>query len=357
MAVPITLAAVLQQLVNEVRMDLSPGFTVGLTATIGNPREVDTIENRSAHYLNFFFFNLTPFEFAPDGQPTQPLLMRVHCLVTPFALKEGDDASAGYNDLVLLGEAVRVFHETPVRTISAVDYEGVAHDYHIQAVTYDLAPERLNQIWTTLGGELVYHTSVAYEISLVPVLPGRSYVDSPLAGAVGVDVHADMNAKTAPASGVVATPVVTASDIDTNVEGWSPVVCFVHGGACVTSLSFALGSAELAGFARSVWVAGKPGTEVSFRWDVWEDGSGWRSVDPNHRETIADAKIDPERIGTATLVTVDPPRGTVGEDLLARPGQAVLYAVRTYLRGSDQARIEVRSNPLLLSIYDVGSPP
>ena len=46
-----------------------------------------------------------------------------------------------------------------------------------------------------------------------------------------------------------------------------------------------------------------------------------------------------------------------GESVLARAGQALVYATRSYLRGTDGAELEVRSNPLLVTVYGEESPP
>ena len=357
MSVPTSLASILQGLVDAVRMDLSPGFTVSVSTTIGNPNQVDAIDTRSTHYLNFFFYDLAPSSFDPGMMPSQPLLLRTHCLVTPFALKENDETSVGHNDLVLLGDAIRVFHETPVRQFGVLDHAGVEQTYQIQAHFHPLTPEQMNQIWTILGSDVVYHTSVAYEISLAPVLLSKAHVGSPLTGAIGLDVHGEMEGATAPPSGMVHTPVVTPNIVDTRSESWVPAICFVHQNICVQSLSFALGSAELMDFNRQVWVAGKPGTEVCFFWEVWESGVGWNEIDSGQCVPITQSMIDPEAVEDAQLISLISPVDDAGEPILERAGQAVLYAQRTYLRGSDQTQIKVRSNPLLISIFGTGSPP
>ena len=61
----------------------------------------------------------TGFTFGLD--PGESWLLRLHCLITPFGAAESP-VSSGENDLRLLGEVLRVFHEKPV--LPALDLGG-----------------------------------------------------------------------------------------------------------------------------------------------------------------------------------------------------------------------------------------
>ncbi|MCB1741845.1 MAG: DUF4255 domain-containing protein, partial [Gammaproteobacteria bacterium] len=278
MAAPISLASICDALVKAVRADLDLTFDARVTATIGNPEQVDAIDPRTDHYLNFFFYQFEPYAFDSDTLPGEPLLLRTRCLITPFAIQESEEAGAGYNDLKLLGEVMRIFHQTPVRSFTVLDSEEQPIDYQVQTVFHALGPEQINNLWTTQGGSVAYHPSVAYELALTPVLPSEKSVDSPLVGAVGFDVRGRMDRRVAH-SGVFHTPLVTARRVDTGTEDWAPAICLVHDGQCLESLSLPLGSAELAAFAPVVWVAGEPGSTVRLVWEAWRSTVGWFTLD------------------------------------------------------------------------------
>src|SRR5262245_66647364 len=53
--------------------------------------------------------------------PNQTLWIRVYCIITAFSVDE-DRISAGESDLRLIGEVLRLFHETPV--LAPIDVGG-----------------------------------------------------------------------------------------------------------------------------------------------------------------------------------------------------------------------------------------
>jgi len=355
MAAPISLASICDSLVKAVRADLSLEFQARISPVIGSPQQIDAIDPRNDHYLNFFFYQFEPFEFDSDNLPGEPLLLRTRCLITPFAIQESEEAGAGFNDLKLIGEVIRIFHETPVRMLTVMDANEKPVDYHVQTIFHALGTEQINHLWTTQGGEVAYHPSVAYELALTPVLPRRPDPGSPLVGEVGFDVHAHTDSVPGH-SGIFQLPRVAARSVATQREDWVPAVCWVHAGVCAESLRFPLGSAELAGFAPVVWVAGAPGTEVRFVWEVWRSIGGWTEVAATQTDVVRSSRIDPDDIDADTLSILDVPE-IDGEPLWAHAGQVVLHASRTYVRASDQATLQVRSNPVLLSVFEMGSPP
>jgi hypothetical protein len=60
--------------------------------------------------------------------------------------------------------------------------------------------------------------------------------------------------------------------------------------------------------------------------------------------TASGELLDPAQAATATTEPVVLP-------FTDHPGQAVLYAERNYVRGSDGASLTVRSNPILVNLY------
>jgi hypothetical protein len=314
--------------------------------TVGNPADAAPSEQDADHRINLFFYRFEPIGFGPDRLPGETWQLRAHCLVTPFALLE-DNISAGENDLRLLGEVVRIFHETPERVITVAVYqnggEGVEEQFHIQTVFQPLGLEEINHLWSIQGGDIAYRPSLAYEIALAPVIPRSRAVGSPLVGATGVQVHPHLAASTPTFEGVVQTPVLRPVQVNTQVAQWVPQICFVHQGVCAQALSFQMGSAALAAFVPSVWVAGEVGTQVSLRWELWDSQTGWTPQVSEVSAVIGNTGLDPARVDLAVTHTLALP--------LSEAGQAVLYAVRSFTRQTDGATVAVRSNPLLLSLY------
>ncbi|MBI5936907.1 MAG: DUF4255 domain-containing protein [Betaproteobacteria bacterium] len=306
-----------------------------VTVVLGTPSDTAAGAADSDHRLNLFFFRFEPPGLFPDILPGEVGWLRTFCLITPFAAEEGT-VSAGENDLRLIGEIIRIFHEKPVFMLSVDD-----EDYHIQAMFQPLGLDQLNQLWSTQG-DTVYRPSILYEISLAPIVPSVPAVAAPLAGGLGFEANADIGATTPTRRG--SAPEVSATTPNLALEVWAPAIAFVHQGECAYSFSFALGGAELAAFTPKVWLAGKVGDSVDLRWETWDAGDGWQRVEPATAATIASTGIDPDAASSAGTKTLALP-------FTDHAGQMLLYAERSYIRASDGAVLSVRSNPLLISLY------
>jgi hypothetical protein len=306
--------------------------------TIGSPATAAQAETENQ--INLFFYRIEPAGLFTGDSDGDPWWVRLQCLVTGFGVAE-EKISSGENDLRLLGEVMRLFHEHPVQPALTVEGE----TFRVQAVFLPLSADDLNHIWTTQG-DVCYRPSVVYEFAVIPVVPLERAIESPLAGSIGSETRAAREARTAPFGGEFWLPPVLLSTVDASSEGWAPVICFVSNGQCACSLAFKLGSSALQAFAPRVWVAGDPGASVSLAWQRWTRGSGWQDVAGATVATASTATLDPDNAGGAVLRDVALPPG-----FSAEAGQAVLYAARSYLRSSDQAEITVRSNPLLVSVY------
>ena len=62
MATPTSLASICDQLVQAVRADVDLDFDARVLAVIGNPVQVDVIDPRNDHFLNFFFTSFISIE-------------------------------------------------------------------------------------------------------------------------------------------------------------------------------------------------------------------------------------------------------------------------------------------------------
>ncbi|MBA3014606.1 MAG: DUF4255 domain-containing protein [Proteobacteria bacterium] len=310
---------------------------------IGTPADAVPSSSGNHHRLNLFFYHIEPAGFFADVAPDEIWRIRLQCLVTPFARKEGQ-ISAGENDLRLLGEVVRLFHENPLLNELTLGTEHV----RLEVLFRPMALDEINHIWGTQG-EVAYRTSVAYEVSLVPVIPLQRSAGSPLVATTGAQVYGDMAARQSPFTEEGATweSEVRRQLVSGLLVDWTPAICLVCQGRCVASLAFALGSAELTAFTPQVWVAGPSGSDLTLSWEVWDSALGWRSAGPGVNVIASGEDLNPEQAASATTVSVPLP-------FKNHSGQAVLYAERSYVRPSDGVSLTVRSNPVLINLYQVG---
>jgi len=307
---------------------------------IGTPASAAPSASVNEHRVNLFFYRIEPSGFFPDVAPDEIWRVRLQCLVTPFGRTEGQ-IGAGENDLRLLGEIVRVFHETPILPEMNVGGQLV----RMEALFHPITLDEINHLWGTQG-DVAYRPSVAYELTLLPVIPSRLSTGSPLVGVTGAQVHGRMDARHAPftADGATWLPEVRARRVTGELEDWAPAICLVHEGVCVESLGFALGSAALAAFTPQVWVAGPVGAAATLVWEIWDRTLGWRTAGTNLSITASGEERDPANGAGATTVNFALP-------FTDHTGQAVLYAERSYTRASDGAALKVRSNPVLVNLY------
>lgn len=307
-----------------------------VTVVLASPADTAaTGAGDAEHRVNLFFYRFEPGGLFPDTLPGQTGWLRAFCLVTPLAAEE-DSVGAGENDLRLLGEVVRIFHEQPVLMLD-VDGDPV----HLQVMLQPLGLDQLNQLWSTQG-DAIYRPSVLYEVSLVPVVPAVKAIDAPRVGGFGVEVLTGVARR--PVAIVAEAPEVPLMRPALADAGWAPALAFVHDGACALSLSFALGSPALAAFVPRVWIAGQAGVPVTLRWETWDAAQGWQASGPGVAAVIADTVIDPAAVAGATTETLALPFDD-------HPGQMMLYAERVQLRASDGLALTVRSNVLLISLF------
>ncbi len=333
-----SLAQVCRGLADDLSDGINSATTSRVKVLLGTPAAAAPAESDTSHRLNLFFFRFEPSGFQSDLLPGQTWLLRLHCLATPFCVDEAP-LNAGENDLRVMGEVLRHFHEQPLFEIQV---EG--ETFLIQVIFLNLGLDQLNQLWSTQG-DTVYRPSALFEVSLAPVMPREPAVPAPLVGALGLGVRANLAARTG--AGPAMPPPVRPMQPATSTEDWVPALCLVSDGACLWSLALALGSAELAAFTPAAWVAGQPGSPVRLRWEVWSPLEGWQPQGAGAPFNLQDARIDPGAVANAhTEATALP--------FSDRAGQAVLYAERTYLRGADGVSITLRSNPVLVTLYGAG---
>jgi hypothetical protein len=322
-------------------------ISVGLDASahsiqvmIGSPASAVPAATDTTHRINLFFYRIEPSGLFPGDTPGDPWWVRLHCLITGFGIEE-EQISAGENDVRLLGEVMRLLHEHPVLPAMTVDEE----TFRLQLVYVPLEIDDINHIWS-MQGDVTYRPSIAYEMTLVPVLPRDRRVEAPLVGRVGSEVRTLPVDRTAPYGGRMAAPPVVRSTVNSQYPGWAPIICFVIEESCAQSLCFVRGSSQLDEFNPRIWVAGETGSPVTLTWQRWTSTMGWHDVALVTPTIATTPTLDPQMVHTAVTVAVPFPPGLVEEG-----GQAVLYARRNWVRGGDGVTVTVRSNPLLLTIF------
>ncbi len=340
MALPTSSLSVVGRSIVDFIADRLDATQNNLHVGIGNPAEIAPQEGDTDHRLGVFFYGIEPGGYDADGGPGEPWLVRLHCLITAFGVLE-DQISSGENDLRLLGEVVRIFHETPI--LDALDVDGEIT--RTRVIFQQLSLDEVNQIWSTQH-DVSYRPSVAYEIALIPIVPSERTVESPLAGSLGFEVHASEAGRTADFGGTAHPPTVARFAADPSREDWAPRMAFIHEGAYTESLAFEVGSPELSAFSPLALIAGESGTTVSLAWEIWDTTDGWRP-DGTPVDVVIDATtIEPDNVNLTDAVTVNLP-------FTDRGGQAMLHARRSFQRSGDGATIIVRSNPLLVSLFEV----
>jgi hypothetical protein len=291
-------------------------------------------DNTTLHKLNLFFFRVEPSGFAFTTMPGEPWQMRLHCLITPFASAE-DRIGEGENDLRLLGEVIRVFHEHPSLPLTAIDGEDVQLDVVLQPASAN----ETRELWATQG-DVVYRPSVTYEMALTPIVPRRRHLASPLVGGAGLTV---LPTRRAPAPGtppeIVVLPARARGAVETERDDWAPLIAFVTGGMLAESIQLPLSAVPA---SLQVLVAGRRDARVTLRWDVWTSDSGWSPGDGGGVVTVNRTELSPEDLGDPVSVALP---------LRDRAGQAVLFAEQSYTHPAERIPRNVRSNPLLVTVH------
>lgn len=315
-----------------------------ITVNMGAP--AIAAKDESINQVNLFFYRFAPSGFDSDTHPNDPWRMRLFCLITAFGASD-DTVNAGENELRLLGEVMRIFHETPVLVAEAVDGEQV----RLQVVFIPTTDEQINQIWSTQG-DTTYRPSVLYEMALAPIMPSIMRVEPSLVAAIGQQAYASMEQRHAAFTGTAKSPSVPLSVVNTQNPQWAPQICWIYQDCCQHTLSFDVNSDEFSSFIPLVWLAGDTEKSVELVWEVW-DSEGWHSAGVTPVEaTPFNNSIDPDNIpasipGTFPIELDLPFTLPPGDNA----GQFMLYAIRSYSAIEGQPPIEIRSNPLLINLY------
>jgi hypothetical protein len=245
---------------------------------------------------------------------------------------------------------MRLFHENPILDETELSLEGEAtgERFRLQAVYFQMAEEQLSQFWNA-NGETGIRPSLAYEFSLLPIVPEQRRIEPPLVGALGAESRAGMRLRRAAPTVTPSGPPVEAVTVDTGDPFWQPRVCWIFENTC--HLTLAITSAAAATFLPQLWIAGDTAVDVELVWETWRPDTGWTEVAGSVVVRAFSVEIDPDNIPGADAGTfpAQVPLPAVFAGVSA--GQAVLHARRSVSSPPGAPPQIVRSNPLLVSIF------
>ena len=275
------------------------------------------------HVINLFFYRISPSGFHAGQTSNEPLMLRLHCLVTPFckdapAENGGDVMPAGDAELRILGEVVRLFHEHPIiGPLAGGPAEGATR-YALQAILRAPEMEEINHVWTTQGNDLPYRASAAYEFALAAVDPATP--PAPLQPVRGFQAETDTDMRRA-SGGLGAAP---------GIDAWTPAMMFVVGEQLTDALTLGWTAGEFADNPPNpvtVALAGVAGQTAELRFERLEDEVWTDFGDPLEHEVASSRLDDAAARVQPALPPVDAPASL---RLTARPveGGAVSNTLR-----------------------------
>ncbi|MGJ8677407.1 MAG: Pvc16 family protein [Akkermansiaceae bacterium] len=323
------------------------GVPADITIKIGSPGEASATDG---NIINLFFYRFDPSGFGPVSRPGEPLRIKIFCLVSAFGV-DFENVSGGENELRMLGEVMRVFHETPILAAEEFILEGDTEGevFRAEVLYHPLTEEQVSQFWN-VSGDQGFRPSVAYEFSLIPIVPEKRLVQPPRVGALGAESHGQMSNRYAAPNVSAKGPNVLASHVDIQNPFWEPKLAWVVDGDEL-GLSQSISKTQAASFSPEVWLIGDTAEAVELVWETWRPDEGWQELDSaTSSANPFSESMNPEDI---------PPASASFPEALSLPAifadvdssQAMLYARRTLSLADGSTRV-VRSNPLLISIFD-----
>ena len=305
---------------------------------IGDPKSAENYLKSQAvdnakDVVNIFIYKIEGHEFDASVHPDGLWRIRAHALITPFSLVNRTDVenppSSGEVDLRLLGQVLAAFHEKPVMDELPLDDISSRLNEHeknirVQAIFQSLSSEDINHIWSNVG-EVGYRTSVAYEFSLIPVIPRSQLIEGPLV----TDVLLDVNS-------------IKRND---STDQWVPEIRLVVDSICFESLRFRTGESALNAFIPKILIVGPDlNEEVNLIVSQWQKGERWKTI--KHQLANVNAlqmNCSPANESNAANINLS-------NSDKNKVGQISIVAERTYQRPSDNKSIKIHSNLLVVNI-------
>ncbi|MEA2621665.1 MAG: hypothetical protein QOH61_575 [Chloroflexota bacterium] len=318
------LQTALGQAVESVR-----GFLSAELQDRQQPSRVDVgnlAENAPSSSTEASRVNLLVTRIESDGStagisyPWEPWLVRLHVLVTAFTTNE--TPSVGQNDLRLLGEVAAIFHEHPILELAFL--EGIP--VRLNVTPENISTETLNQLWA-IQGEVGFRTSLAYDISLVPIRTDAVRAEAPLAGEVLLGVNGDER-------NVGAESRITAGIADLElVDGGERYFRRIERG-------------DLPAFSAGVWVTSDEPL-VRLVWELLDTRARWQRVAPAGGLVSVAPHARSETPDPAAALPLDLPQPN--ELPAAGAFQLVLRALAD---GADLTARALPGQPVVISVFE-----
>ncbi len=294
--------------------------------------------------VNLFFNRFEPSGFASNGHPGEPWLMRLFCLITAFGEDDiSENITGGEFELRMIGEIIRLFHESPVMSNVEINGENV----RLQAIFQPLNYESINQLWSTQN-DASFRPSVAYEFSLGPIVPLQRKQTDKLVASIGTLINSDTKKEWERDKLTSHVFISRKKTIDVSLNHWQPAICFVENDTCIDAIQLDLNVINLDVQTMTVWLAGDLLTDISFKWLIWNSQNGWLEQDPAILHKPLTKMIDPDGEIPAGLISMPMP---FDSSMAETSAQVQLIAQRTYIDPVSNASKTVKSNPLLITFY------
>jgi len=350
----------------------APGANLG-GANLGGANNDNT--------LNLFFYRFEPSGFHADARPGEVQWMRVFCVITALGADEdaNDDGeveySAGFNELRMLSQVMRLFQEQPVMLMEGDDPGEV---WHVQFIHRPLADEQINQLWSTQG-DTIYRPSLVYEIALAPVEPKVPGSQPARVASVGSLAHGSISSPNRPwpAGRKTRYPDVPTMVVDTANPQWAPAAAMVTGPAGKRQAALSINLEVAADFGNfpqvDIWIAGHKASDLALVGQLLQNpaadrSSGrWLDITPVTGRTADAEGLDVNRPPApgATHFTLTQAHWS-GIDSSNHSWQLQLFVERHVRFQPDSGQwvdlphgadggIRIRSNPLLITLTREGS--
>jgi len=356
-----------------------------VNVTIGAPG-INVSSMNNTNTINLFFYRFEHSGFDADAMPTDIQYLRIMCFITAFGVDEDtddDDAvelNAGFNELKMLSQVMRLFQENPVLLMEGDDENEF---WHTQFIHRPLADEQINQIWSSQG-DTIYRPSLVYEIALAPIEPLKKIKTQPLVASYGVNTSADMGSyyNSWPVGRDLNYPAASSISIDTANPKWAPAAVMVTGPDAARTAELSLnyevpvvgGNADFSSFPQiDIWIAGdtvKSG-DLAIVGQLYESPRDndneeyWNDINP-----LAGLSADAAELDLLNLPLSSPDTSAVafilnqthwtGIDNTKNNWQLQIFVER-YLQqdpytnewldvAEELAELRIRSNPLLITL-------
>jgi len=352
-----------------------------VTVMIGAPG-ANLSSNTSQNILNLFFYRFEPFSFAADAQPGDVQWVKMFCVITAFGIDEdiNNDAkvdfSAGFNELRMLSQVMRLFQEKPVMLIEGDD---AGEMWHTQFIQRPLADEQINQIWSTQG-DTIYRPSLVYEITLAPIEPLVAKSQSARVASIGTYASSNVQNKNIdwPADRATRYPALASVTVDTDNPQWAPAIMMLSGALSSRQASLSLhlqvpgngANADLSSFPEiDIWIAGDTAKTNNLALvgqllqnpDADKSAGKWQDIQRILNISADTITLDPEQLPETAAIQFTLKKSHWSNiSPASHSWQLQLFAER-YIRFDtvtgewqettlENAAIRIRSNPVLITI-------